>query len=196
VLVLARHASTPWNRQRRYQGWADVPLDEEGFAEADRLGGSLATICASDEVRLASSDLRRAVQTAGVVAAHLGGVPQSVWADLREVDVGGWEGLTEAEASRVFPEEFDRWKAGADVRRGGGETEAEAGRRAAFRLGRLLEADATTVVVGHGLSIRAALERLRRWGRLSFDGPAPHLGNCGFVVVDDGRLVGPEALAG
>ena len=53
---------------------------------------------------------------------------------LREVALGGWEGLRRDEAAARFPAEYTAWAADTDVRRGGGETQAEAGARVAAAL--------------------------------------------------------------
>jgi len=37
-LVLLRHGQSEWNRQNRFTGWKDVPLSEQGRAEADEAG--------------------------------------------------------------------------------------------------------------------------------------------------------------
>ena len=50
---------------------------------------------------------------------------------LREIHLGQWQGLSRREARERFPEEYADWQTGQDVRRGGGETYSEVGRRAA-----------------------------------------------------------------
>jgi broad specificity phosphatase PhoE len=108
TLLLARHGETDWNRARRWQGHADRPLTKRGRAQAEELAERLANV-ALDAVY--SSDLRRARETAEAVArAQELGVVQLP--ELREVDVGSWEGLTRAEAETRFPDGFRRWLAG------------------------------------------------------------------------------------
>jgi broad specificity phosphatase PhoE len=108
TLLLARHGESDWNRARRWQGFADRPLTERGSAQAAELADRLADI-ALDAVY--SSDLVRAHETASVVAAAEG-LDVTPLAELREVDVGSWEGLTREEAEERFPEGFRRWRAG------------------------------------------------------------------------------------
>jgi probable phosphoglycerate mutase len=60
-LIVIRHGETDWNRQHRFQGQIDVPLNETGLAQADRLAQRLAH--EPIDVLLAS-DLQRARQTA------------------------------------------------------------------------------------------------------------------------------------
>src|SRR5262249_12567689 len=83
TLLLARHGETDWNRARRWQGHADRPLTERGWAQAAALAERLADI-ALDAVY--ASDLRRARDTAAVVAARQG-IEVIELRELREVDV-------------------------------------------------------------------------------------------------------------
>ena len=198
MLVLLRHGRTAWNRDGRFQGWADVPLDEEGRAQAERVAAELAGQLLTGpgprpDVVVLSSDLARARATATPVASALDS-PLVVDAALREVDVGDWEGLTRAEAAARHPEQYRLWTAGADVRRGDGETLAEAGRRVAGRIEAELglpapgagPAGRVVVAVGHGMSLQAAAGVLRDRGVVRFTGDPPHLGNARFLVLAGG----------
>jgi broad specificity phosphatase PhoE len=108
TILIARHGESDWNRERRWQGHADRPLTEKGRAQSEALAARLAHI---DLDAVYSSDLRRARETAAVVAAAQG-LEVDERADLREVDVGSWSGLTRTEAEERFPEGFGRWRRG------------------------------------------------------------------------------------
>ena len=69
-------------------GVSDPPLSELGRAQAHRLAGTLA---ARPLVRVISSDLKRALETATIIAARHGLVAETSRA-LREIDFGRWEG--------------------------------------------------------------------------------------------------------
>ncbi len=196
MLVVARHGRTAWNAEGRFQGWADVPLDRMGREQAEALAEKLASqlpICASAPVHLWSSDLLRARQTAEVVGRAIGACGR-VERALREVDVGRWEGLTRDEVLARFPGEYRLWAGGGaearELRRGGGETLSEAGRRVAEFIGGRLADRATLVVVGHGMSLQAGLDDLGRQGWVHLSGPAPHLPNAGYLALDPGGPAG------
>ncbi len=135
---------------------------------------------------LLSSDLSRATATAAPLGAALG-LPPVLDVRLRELNLGSWQGLTLDEARAQHPEEHEAWRSGVDVPRGGGETYAQAGARAAECVLEQLPASGTLVAVTHGGTARAALGVLldlppATWGRL-----AP-LGNaCWSVVVESSR---------
>lgn len=189
MLIVVRHGRTVWNAEGRFQGWADVPLDDEGRGQSERVAAALAKLLADGPpgrpVTVVASDLMRAVGTAEAIGRALG-VAVAIDPALREVDVGGWEGLTRSEAAQRFPEEYRAWAAGEDVRRGDGETLAEAGRRVASAVRAHVDSSGgDVVVVGHGMSLQAALEVLRREGAVHLDGAAPHLGNAEHLVLQD-----------
>ena len=71
-LLLLRHAESEWNAQGRWQGQADTPLTERGRRHAAEAGPLLATF-----EMLVSSDLRRARQSAEIIAAGAGITPRS-----------------------------------------------------------------------------------------------------------------------
>ncbi len=197
MLVLVRHGRTRWNAEGRFQGWADVPLDEEGRAQSQRVAAQLARDLAGApgaDVRVVSSDLRRAAETAGAIAAALG-VPTTTEPDLKEVDVGAWEGLTLDEVMERFPDEYRSWAADRDIRRGGGETLAEAGARVAGCIETLrAAAPGPLVVVGHGMSLQSGLDRLAARGRVRLPHRAPHLGNAERLFLTDWRHDQSERL--
>jgi broad specificity phosphatase PhoE len=179
-LVVARHGRTAWNAAGRFQGQADPPLDDTGRRQARRLAVRIVPFAPA---AVLSSDLRRARSTAGSIATATG-APVVVDPELRELWLGGWEGLDHSEAQAAFPEEYRAWRAGLPVRRGGGETEAEAGRRAAVSIRRAWgNRTGPLVVVSHGVVLRAALEVLASDGCLSLDGAAsPHLANGAYAA--------------
>ena len=153
TILLARHGETDWNRENRFQGHADPPLNETGRAQAAELAAALAN---EPLAAVYSSPLRRAFETAQIVGEPHGLEPVPVDA-LREVDVGSWQGLTRGEIEERFPEQFARW---LDYEQGweDGESYDEMGQRV---LAALLELAAAhegerILAVSHGGPVRAA----------------------------------------
>lgn len=182
-IVLLRHGRTEWNATGRFQGQMDSPLDVIGKAQA---AASAVAVAPMEPDALVSSDLSRARDTAEAVAAETG-LSVSIDPRLREIDLGTWQGLTRAEARERYTEEYERWRLGEDARRGGGETYAEVGARAAECVTELSEglgAGSLVVAVTHGGTARATIGTLMQmepdnWWRL-----AP-LGNCRWALLGD-----------
>lgn len=70
-VLLLRHGRTAYNAEARFQGQTDIALDEIGLGQAKRVADTLATELADGPVKIFSSDLSRAAQTAEPVAARL-----------------------------------------------------------------------------------------------------------------------------
>ncbi|MCG6965977.1 MAG: histidine phosphatase family protein [Chromatiaceae bacterium] len=87
-VFLARHCSTDWNVQGRLQGSQDLPLNDQGRAEALALVALLEPLGLQ---RIYSSPYQRAWQTGRIYAEHLG-IPLEAHPGLRELDHGVWEG--------------------------------------------------------------------------------------------------------
>ena len=104
-LLVIRHGETDWNRQHRFQGQIDVPLNALGQEQARRLGLRLA-----DEPidRLVVSDLGRARQTAQALADRQGLLAQvePLW---REQSFGVLEGLDVPTIQRQHADLWARW---------------------------------------------------------------------------------------
>jgi len=109
TLVLVRHGETDWNLAGRAQGHADIPLNATGRAQARAVASVLAGF---GPVRLWSSDLMRARQTADAIAEATG---LTVECDprLREYDAGERSGLTHEEAAERFPQQYAAARAGS-----------------------------------------------------------------------------------
>jgi broad specificity phosphatase PhoE len=120
-VLLVRHGQSEWNAVRRWQGSADIALTDLGRAQADELGRALA---AGDDaatgatfVAVWTSDLQRASETAGIIAAHLGMATVHVDRRLREAHAGSWQGLTADEIERGWPGYLAHHRRPADFER-------------------------------------------------------------------------------
>jgi broad specificity phosphatase PhoE len=149
MLLLARHGETDWNRDGRFQGHADPPLNERGRRQAR----ALAELLAGEPIEAVySSDLLRAQETAQIVAMQLG-LDVVVDPQLRERDVGEWSGLTRAEIDERFPNQIQAWREGRAVV---GETREALSERVLAAARRISAAhpDGVVLVVSHGGALR------------------------------------------
>jgi 2,3-bisphosphoglycerate-dependent phosphoglycerate mutase len=117
--VFIRHGETDWNRQHRFQGQIDVPLNALGQTQAARLAERLRSE-RFDVVH--SSDLQRALQTAApTVAWHA--LPPTAHAGLREQGFGMLEGLDVPTIQTEHPALWAQWlRYEADTALPGGES--------------------------------------------------------------------------
>jgi glucosyl-3-phosphoglycerate phosphatase len=185
-LVLWRHGRTEWNLTGRFQGQADVSLDDVGRQQA---AAAARAVAGFDPVSIFSSDLARTYQTAEPLAA-LTGLEIQTDKRLREIHVGSWEGLLGDEIRAQDPELAEQVWRGEDVRRSPtGESPQEVADRVAEALTEIAETaedGATVAVVTHGLAGRVGACRFvglpfDQW-RL-FGG----LANCAWISLDRHR---------
>ena len=104
-LIVIRHGETDWNRQHRFQGQIDVPLNAVGLAQADRLGERLAGEAIDV---LVCSDLQRARRTALPLHLPRSLVPviDPLW---REQSFGVLEGLDVPTIRSRHADLWNRW---------------------------------------------------------------------------------------
>jgi 2,3-bisphosphoglycerate-dependent phosphoglycerate mutase len=105
-ILAIRHGETAWNVDNRIQGQLDVPLNDTGRWQAERLAEALAD---EDIAVVYSSDLARARQTAEAVATR-GGRRLVDEPGLRERHFGIFEGRTWSEIEQHWPVESERWR--------------------------------------------------------------------------------------
>lgn len=170
-IVFIRHGETDWNREFRFQGQRDIPLNDHGRRQAARNGRAVASILAGREWRIVGSPLGRALETMRIVLSAAGREDHPFDLDpvLKEVNYGEWEGLTLPEIGERFPDQTrardaDKWAYAPP----NGESYAMLSDRIAMWLNTL---DAPTCVVAHGGVLRALMYLLA--GLPAYD--APHL---------------------
>ncbi len=104
--ILIRHGQTEWNRVERFRGRADMPLNETGFAQAQKIATRLFN---ESLAAIYASPLQRALQTAKPLAdAKQLEVQQHP--GLLDIDFGALEGMTTEEAQQAFPEVIEKWR--------------------------------------------------------------------------------------
>lgn len=170
-ILLVRHGTTEWNESGRYQGISDIPLNEQGLRQAEALRQRLA----GERIDVIySSDLKRAVQTAGAIAA---GRDLEVidCRELREMNFGEFEGLTFTEIGDRYDSEW--WAArDANLEIPGGESISQLAARVSAFAERLSSYDKgeTVLIVAHGGTLRALIclllgLGLEHWWQIGID---------------------------
>ena len=154
--ILVRHGQTAWNNLGRYQGHTDVPLSEEGYAQAEKLAANFPV---KDVSAIYSSDLSRAMVTAEKIAAQFH-LPVQQSENLRELNFGRWEGLTYSEIVKKDESLWQAfWKNPGEVRVPEGENFSDLEKRVMGKV-KAIAADhdgETVVLVAHGAVIRTII---------------------------------------
>jgi broad specificity phosphatase PhoE len=88
-LIFVRHGQTDWNKEKKLMGRTDIELNEEGRAQCQELVQKLE----SDFYVIFSSPLKRAYETAQVIAEHFG-KEVIIKNELTERDFGTLSGKT------------------------------------------------------------------------------------------------------
>lgn len=164
TLILVRHGETTYNASRRLQGQLDTDLSAVGIRQARGAAERLRTGVGGPAVRLVSSDLRRARDTADILGEALGLEP-SYDRRLRETHIGSWQGLAVDEVDAHYPGARARWRFDPRWAPPGGESRLDVARRAQSLIDSLLRdvpewPGATVVLVAHGGTIAALTARL------------------------------------
>jgi broad specificity phosphatase PhoE len=156
TIHLARHGQTAYNHEGRFQGHLPVPLDASGRAQA----AALAEVAAGVQITsLWCSPLRRARETADVVAARIGLEPVED-ARFAETDTGDWTDRSFADVRAEDAEGFARFeRSDPTFRYPGGESFAEQSERVQAGLAalRAQQSALPALVVCHRGVIRLAL---------------------------------------
>lgn len=161
-LVFIRPGETDWNLQGRFQGWVASPLNNYGRYQIERLANFIRNIGLTV---LYSSDIRRAKETAEILATRLGHPP--IFDErLRERSVGHWQGLTVPEIHGWYADEYDQFQQDPDnFQIPGGESLVQVRKRAQTCLKAILknhdkDVHNTIGIVSHTITINMMLEAL------------------------------------
>jgi broad specificity phosphatase PhoE len=183
---LARHGETDWNVRFLMQGTTDTELNENGLAQAAKLGEAMKD---SGVTHVYTSYLRRAARTGQIVAQCLG-VPCEVREGLQETGLGEWEGRLWKDICIEDPEGMERWiKDRRHARPPKGENYQEVLDRfigAVMRITR--ENTQDVMIVTHNGTIKAFLAELNSTPleTMGEDYPTP---NAGAIAVDAERIL-------
>lgn len=156
-IILVRHGQTEWNRNERFRGRADIPLNQTGLSQAEATGRRVASEW--QPLAIYTSPLSRSVKTAEAIAKHYR-LDVQPHPGLADIDYGEWQGLTPDEARLRWPEEIDAWYNRPHLAKiPGGETLDELRERAMQTVNALAHQhpEGTIVLVGHTVINRIIL---------------------------------------
>jgi phosphoserine phosphatase len=156
--LLVRHGETQWNREGRFQGQIDVPLNANGQQQADQAGEFLKNVKIDAAV---SSPMARPKETAERILQHHPDVQLSTLVDLCEISHGTWEGKLESEIRSEYPGLLEQWQAQPEtVQMPEGENLGDVWRRAETawqEIVAIAKPGTTTLVVAHDAINKALL---------------------------------------
>ena len=105
-VILVRHGETEWNNQNRLQGSTDVPLNDKGKLQAEKVSTFLKNVPIHHAF---SSSLIRAKDTASIILQHHN-ITLETRPALAEIHRGHWQGMTLDEIEMQYPEQFNLWR--------------------------------------------------------------------------------------
>lgn len=148
-ILLTRHGHVEGIKPARFRGRTELPLTDEGLAQADALARRIAARWKPAAVY--TSALQRCVVTGGKIAAACG-VGAETRKGLGDIHYGSWQMRTHDEVSREVPVAYELWQSAPQFTRfPGGESLQDVMARAADVLREMLDRHPTetVVLVGH-----------------------------------------------
>ena len=182
-----RHAASTWNEEHRWQGWADPPLSESGREEAQAIAAIIRSL---HPLKIFSSDLTRASETAAVIAS-VAGLDVTLDPALRERDIGLWTGLTSAQLEARWPGAREAYRRDPTIEIPGADTAASVVMRAMTQLltvALMVPAEGLAVAVSHG-----GLIRCLRMALGAEDRELAQLNGCWLVAGGDHLTLAGDA---
>ncbi len=182
-IYFVRHGETEWNRLGLIQGWADIPLNDTGHAQARSIARAfVAHPEVTRECRFVVSPMMRTRQTMAYIEEGLA-LPKShasISPSVRELGFGIWEGkpFWELKASPLYPADPETrysW------RPEGGESYQDGQERLAHWLHGIQD---PTVVVSHGAIGRCLIGHLTNMTMRELVGIRMHQGR--FCKIQKG----------
>ena len=160
TFYIVRHGTTVWNVEKRYQGWADIPLDDFGHRQGALLSDYFQDISIDVGV---SSPLQRATKTLDYI---LNGkeVPVQIEKGLMEIDQGKADGLTYEELVKVYPDyAYTTWNTPGVAQAPQGENSGQVQKRMVQTIEQLAAAypGKTLAMVSHGFAISMLLNYIK-----------------------------------
>ena len=196
TLVLIRHGQSLWNLENRFTGWVDVPLTDQGRAEARRAGELIKDI----KFDIAyTSVLTRAQETLDIVLGVIGQRPPVIRDQaLNERHYGDLQGLNKADTAKRYGDaQVKLWRRSYDIAPPNGESLELTAKRTLPFYDRAIAGDLrqgkNVLVVAHGNSNRSIVMQLDKLSRdevleLNLDTGVPLV----YDIAEDGSVRGKQ----
>ncbi len=195
-LALVRHGQSLWNLENRFTGWVDVPLTDQGRAEARRASGHLRDIPFAVAY---TSMLSRAQETLEIILGEIGQRPPVIRDEaLNERHYGDLQGLNKADTAKRYGDaQVKLWRRSYDVAPPNGESLAKTAARTLPFFDRAIGGDLrqgkNVLVVAHGNSNRSIAMQLEGLSpeavvALELETGVPIV----YEVAPDGRVLAKE----
>ena len=206
-LILLRHGQSQWNLENRFTGWEDVPLTEQGIAEAKVAGQLMKKNKVHIDV-IFSSVLQRATKTAELAIKEMN--LEQFWSDgqllmtkdqsLNERDYGDLVGLNKEEtANKYGKEQVHIWRRSYNVSPPGGESLENVVTRVKPYFINFIEPkineDQDVLIVAHGNSLRASMIQVGLYKAEEISKIEIPTGSPFVITYESGKVVNSKYLS-
>ena len=206
-LILLRHGQSQWNLENRFTGWEDVPLTEQGIAEAKVAGQLMKKNKVHIDV-IFSSVLQRATKTAELAIQEMN--LEQFWSDgqllmtkdqsLNERDYGDLVGLNKEEtANKYGKEQVHIWRRSYDVSPPGGESLENVVTRVKPYFVNFIEPKISegqnVLIVAHGNSLRATMIQVGLYKAEEISKIEIPTGRPFVITYETGKVVNSKYLS-
>ena len=206
-LILLRHGQSQWNLENRFTGWEDVPLTEQGIAEAKVAGQLMKKNKVHIDV-IFSSVLQRATKTAELAIQEMN--LEQFWSDgqllmtkdqsLNERDYGDLVGLNKEEtANKYGKEQVHIWRRSYDVSPPGGESLENVVTRVKPYFINFIEPKINegqdVLIAAHGNSLRASMIQVGLYKAEEISKIEIPTGSPFIITYESGKVVNSKYLS-
>ena len=206
-LILLRHGQSQWNLENRFTGWEDVPLTEQGIAEAKVAGQLMKKNKVHIDV-IFSSVLQRATKTAELAIKEMN--LEQFWSDgqllmtkdqsLNERNYGDLVGLNKEEtANKYGKEQVHIWRRSYDVSPPGGESLENVVTRVKPYFINFIEPKISegqnVLIVAHGNSLRATMIQVGLYKAEEISKIEIPTGRPFVITYETGKVVNSKYLS-
>ena len=206
-LILLRHGQSQWNLENRFTGWEDVPLTEQGIAEAKVAGQLMKKNKVHIDV-IFSSVLQRATKTAELAIKEMN--LEQFWSDgqllmtkdqsLNERDYGDLVGLNKEEtANKYGKEQVHIWRRSYDISPPGGESLENVVTRVKPYFINFIEPKINegqdVLIAAHGNSLRASMIQVGLYKAEEISKIEIPTGSPFIITYESGKVVNSKYLS-